>query len=78
MHRVLDLCPLSHRLFYLRGGVGLVFTKLLKGLLCAGVRFEGCNVLTSVLLFRHPSIAGEAAGGIQVLFFLKGCDSVGG
>ena len=78
MHRVLDLCPLSYRLFYLRCGVGivqsleslfyhnartfvgtfddqgLVFTKLLKGLLCAGVRFEG--------------VAGEAAGGIQVLF----------
>ena len=42
-----------------------------------GSGLRGCNVLSCVL-FRHPSIAGEAAGGIQVLFFLKGCDSVGG
>ena len=36
-------------------------------------------MLTSVLiLFRYLSITGEAAGGSQVLFFLKGCGSVGG
>ena len=101
-HRVLGLCPLSHRLFYLRGGVGNLWhssvssTTMPESLLallmtkssqsCWRVYFvqgsglRGCNVLTSVLLFRHSSIAGEleAAGGIQVLFFLKGCDSVGG
>ena len=36
-----------------------------------GSGLRGCNVLSCVLLFRHPSIAGEAAGeaagGIQVL-----------
>ena len=67
------VCPLS--LFYLRCGVGivqslddqgLVFTKLLKGLLCAGVRFEGVQRVNLCSFFRHPSIAGEAAGGIQV------------
>ena len=47
---------------------GLVFTKLLKGLLCAGVRFEGVQRVNLCSFFRHPSIAGEAAGGIQVLF----------
>ena len=39
---------------------GLVFTKLLKGLLCAGVRFEGVQRVNLCSFFRHPSIAGEA------------------
>ena len=29
-------------------------------------------------LCRYFSIAGDAVGGYQVLFFLKGCSSVGG
>lgn len=55
----------------------------LRALLCVGVRFgvtfKGCIALISVLiLFRYSSIAGEAVGGSQVLFFLNGCGSVGG
>ncbi len=50
---------------------------------CAGVRlevgFRGCSVLISVLILcRYFSISGEAIGGVQVLFFLNGCGSVGG
>ena len=49
----------------------------------AGVRLGlvliGCKVFVSVLtLFRYSSVSGEAIGGVQVLFFLKGCGSVGG
>ena len=49
----------------------------LRASVCLGVRFgvilRGCKLLISVLiLFRYSSISGQAFGGIQVLFFLKG------
>ena len=46
----------------------------LRALVCKGVRFgvilRERSILTSVfILFRYPSIAREAIGGSQVLFF---------
>ena len=38
-----------------------------------GVTFRGCNLFVSFLtLIRYPSMFGEAVGGVQELFFLKG------
>ena len=33
--------------------------------------------ISVLILFRYFSIVGDAVGGIQLLFFLKGCVSVG-
>ena len=55
----------------------------LRPFLCVGVKlgvvFKGLIVLISLLiLFRYVSISGEAEGGSQELFPLKGCRFVGG